>query len=348
MYTRSHLHVPVIPRMPLERNPCKTEEYLTNRGFLLYGRAIEWLREPLRLLCLAALSAFACVAQNATPKFVYVAADYLVTSSNGCLPNSYIVGYTVDANTGSLTPIPGSPFSAPGFAPVHITADPLGRFVWVVNQKFDCSGSQVNGTIATFRVDAATGALTSSGPLVSSEGFDPFWLSTDPTGKFAYVANGCISFSFCTGLIAVFSINQSDGTLTPTAGCPLAPRGALGSSIVLDPAGKFAYVAGQNSVSAFSVDALTGGLTPAGSPFPGQSPGPFGAGLDQDDIFVDQSGKLPIALDLCFNCQSTIENWAIESRAARHDYSDTGPGERFWPTGQRNYQSQRQWPAKGL
>src|SRR5437879_3134257 len=57
-----------------------------------------------------------------TAGFVYVA---------NRLSNS-VSGYAIDAATGSLAPIPGSPFAA-GLHPVDIAADPSGRFLNVAN-----------------------------------------------------------------------------------------------------------------------------------------------------------------------------------------------------------------------
>src|SRR5882762_891761 len=43
-----------------------------------------------------------------------------------------ISGYTINASSGVLTPIPGSPFAADA-TPASVTVDPFGRFAYVAN-----------------------------------------------------------------------------------------------------------------------------------------------------------------------------------------------------------------------
>jgi DNA-binding beta-propeller fold protein YncE len=64
-------------------------------------------------------------------------------------------------------------------------------------------------------------------------------------------------------------INTATSALTNVSGSPF-PAGAGPLAVTVDPTGKFAYVAnnGSHNVSAFSIDATSGGLfTVAGSPF---------------------------------------------------------------------------------
>ncbi|MHB8921149.1 MAG: lactonase family protein, partial [Halothiobacillus sp.] len=93
----------------------------------------------------------------------------------------------------------------------------------------------------------------------------PNSVTVNPAGTFAYVTN-------FGGGVSAYSINASTGALTP-AGSPVA-TGTNPTSVTVNPAGTFAYVANQNdgagngTVSAYSINASTGALTPvAGSPF---------------------------------------------------------------------------------
>ena len=65
------------------------------------------------------------------------------------------------------------------------------------------------------------------------------------------------------------------GALSPVPGSPFA-AGAQPSSILIDPTGKFAYVAnsGADTVSAYTIDAGSGALTalPAAAIATGQAP----------------------------------------------------------------------------
>lgn len=78
---------------------------------------------------------------SGTPKFAY-AANF---SSNN------ISAYTIDATTGVLTPVSGSPFAeAPG--PQEIAVDPSGKFICVTH--FGCA------CISGWTINATTGSLT--------------------------------------------------------------------------------------------------------------------------------------------------------------------------------------------
>ncbi len=69
-------------------------------------------------------------------KFAYVA-------NSG---SSNVSAYTINATTGALTAVPGSPFAA-GTTPVSVTVDPSGKFAYVAN-----SGSD---TVSAYTIDPA-------------------------------------------------------------------------------------------------------------------------------------------------------------------------------------------------
>jgi YVTN family beta-propeller protein len=81
--------------------------------------------------------------------------------------------------------------------------------------------------------------------------------SVDPSGKFAYVANGD------SNDVSIYTINAATGVLTPTGTIGARP-GAM--SVSVDPSGKFAYVANasDNSVSMYTINTTTGALTSLG------------------------------------------------------------------------------------
>ncbi len=68
--------------------------------------------------------------------------------------------------------------------------------------------------------------------------------------------------------VSAYTMADTTGVLTPMPGSPLAP-GTSPSSLSIDPAGRFAYVANVFTISGFTIDATSGALTAmAGSPFP--------------------------------------------------------------------------------
>ena len=74
-----------------------------------------------------------------------------------------ITAYSIDASTGILTEIAGSPFAA-GSIPFLMTADLSGKFLYVANK---------GGGVSAYTLDLATGSLT---PISGS----PFPAGTAP------------------------------------------------------------------------------------------------------------------------------------------------------------------------
>src|SRR5437899_1852395 len=66
-----------------------------------------------------------------------------------------VSGYMIDATTGALTAIPGSPFFFVSF-PISVAVDLTGKFAYVA----DHGGDRVFGST----IDATTGALTGAIP----------------------------------------------------------------------------------------------------------------------------------------------------------------------------------------
>jgi 6-phosphogluconolactonase (cycloisomerase 2 family) len=193
-------------------------------------------------------------------QFVYVLSDTVIgdTSTN-------ISAYTLDAMTGALTPVAGSPFAA-GTTRFGLKVDPAGRFVYVPND-----GSN---NISAYTIDPTTGVLIPVAGSPFAAGTEPFVLTVEPSGKFVYVVN------FISDNISAYTLDATTGALTPVAGSPFASGGAAPSGVTADPSGQFLYVPNQNifsnNVSAFMLNATTGALAPVpGSPFPaGNFPGP--------------------------------------------------------------------------
>ena len=171
-----------------------------------------------------------------------------------------ISAYTINANTGELTPTTGSPYAA-GTRPTSVTVDPSGKFLYVANMD--------SSNVSAYTIDGATGALTTvmGSPFASGQG--PASVAIDPSGRFAYVnnedddANG-------PGDISGYTINATNGALTPIAGSPfLGGSGAF--AVAVAPSGEFGYVLGDVSpeqITVFSINATTGAPTKvAGSPF---------------------------------------------------------------------------------
>ena len=89
-----------------------------------------------------------------------------------------ISGYSINASTGALTPISGSPFSS-GSVPMTVRVDPTGRYAYATNA--------YSNDISAYSIDSGTGALTPiAGSPFSSGGSFPSGLAIDPSGAFLF------------------------------------------------------------------------------------------------------------------------------------------------------------------
>ena len=237
------------------------------------------------------------VTVDPTGKFAYVVNQ---TTDN-------ISAFTINATSGALLPITGSPFPT-GTTPMSVAIDPTGKFAYVTNS-FGITGNSVTA----FSINASTGALTeidqngaSAGTTVAT-GNTPVSISIDRTGKFAYVAN------INSDDVSAYTINATTGALTQIncgggAGCNGTnfAAGTDPQSVTVDPTGKFVYVANANSqdVSAYTLNATTGALTEidqdssgAGTTVP--------TGVGPMSVSVDPSGKFAFVTNFVSNDVST-------------------------------------------
>ncbi len=136
-----------------------------------------------------------------------------------------------------------------------MAVDPKGKFAYVVNYG--------RNNVSAYTIDAPNGALTQVAGSPFAAGKGPIGMAVDPTGKFAYVSN---DLRQCFRLYS-----QSDHRRANAGGGVAVCGGPLSANAVaVDPTGKFAYVTNcvSGNVSAYTIDATSGALTPvAGSPF---------------------------------------------------------------------------------
>lgn len=220
-------------------------------------------------------------------KFVYTEAGFIG-----------IYGYTVNAD-GSLSPVPGSPFSAS--RPANLAIAPNGKFFYMLDSvtlrgftvnpttgsltpisgmpSITFSGSamtfdpaskylyaQVDGgyedtTILVFAIDSGTGVLTSVQSILAPGTGRSSGMAVDPSGKSLYATG------FDHGAVDAFTINSATGELTLIAGSPFI-GGYPGESLSVDPLGKYVYAGNRGGVTMYAINSSTGALTEIeGSPF---------------------------------------------------------------------------------
>jgi 6-phosphogluconolactonase (cycloisomerase 2 family) len=204
----------------------------------------------------------------------------------------------VDAETGALTAVPGSPFPADQI-PYQLAVHPSGQFLFTENVVL--TQELLVQSLSTFLVDASTGALSpsSGSPFLLPSNAARGTLAVHPSGKFLYLT----SADAANG-IRVWSIDGTSGKITVAPGSPYQVGLAIDNA-AFDPTGKFLYGSGRETegITGFDVDANSGALTPMpGSPFsPNSGLGAF---------TVDPSGRFLIVED---TTNQTLIEFAIES-----------------------------------
>jgi 6-phosphogluconolactonase (cycloisomerase 2 family) len=182
-----------------------------------------------------------------------------------------ISAYNIDAGTGALIPIPGSPFSTgavgsfPG--PSAMVVDAYSRFLYVALAG-TVSG---NNKIVAFSIDPNTGVLGAVPGSPFTAGKDPLYMVLVPTTAvgfqaFLYTAN------IQDNTISAFTVDETTGLLTEVSGSPYSGASTLaGLAEIYTTSGKFfLYAADQaGSILVSSIDGVTGELKAIpGSPFP--------------------------------------------------------------------------------
>ena len=171
-----------------------------------------------------------------------------------------ISAFTIDASTGVLSVVAGSPFVLPGLQSSSIVIEPGGKFLYVVEETGDTNPDRFEH-IAVMSIDPTTGVLTSlPGSPFAAVGGALGALALHPSGKLLYLSNPF------TNDVAAFSLDPTTGRLTPIDADPnTAGIQNFGvpspHSMAFDQSGKFLYVA-SIGIAEFIVDPATGFLTP--------------------------------------------------------------------------------------
>jgi len=155
---------------------------------------------------------------------------------------------------------------------VHATA--TGQALYVADS--------FQNDIWEYVIDETTGALVLSPASPFSVPGGPYSVKGNSNGLFIYASNAYPSYP--NGSVAGYTIDSGTGSLTVVPGSPFV-AGAVPVGAAVDPAGRFVFTANQGSdltnysgnVSAYTVDANTGALTPV----PGS---PFEAGLEPTSV----------------------------------------------------------------
>ena len=204
-----------------------------------------------------------------------------------------VCAYTINAS-GALTPVTGSPFFTGGVSPVWVAAEPLGKYLYAVNQN--------SNTVTGFSIDPGTGALSQIVQSPFSVGTTPVSMTIDPSGTFAYVINQGSSN------ITEFVVNTATGALVPartyrSGGGPVYIAISRGPTpLTFVPKAAYVTNQGDNTVSASSIDASTGALTAV-------TGSPFATGMGPVSVTADLAAKF---LYVANSTDGTVSGYAID------------------------------------
>lgn len=190
-----------------------------------------------------------------------------------------VSAFSIDAKSGALSVVGGSPYQTFGFTPIRGAITPSGGFLYVANSN--------SATISGFAIDGS-GGLTQIAHSPIAVGNGPNWIAIDPSGKFLYVAN------LQDGTFSGFLIDGTTGQLQAMGGSPFGVSTTTTtiiplSSLVVDASGKYLYVTALNSSSnvyGFTIDSTTG------VPTAFASGSPIAAGSGAAFVVNDTSGQL--------------------------------------------------------
>ena len=164
-----------------------------------------------------------------------------------------IYAFQIDPENGSLVQVSGSPVAANGVS--QIVMDPSGNYLYVVSS-----------SIATYRINRSSGALTATGQSVSLPSANYFNVAVDTS--FFYVLT-----TSPEGQLWGYSLNVNNGALTPIAGLPIsiATQFQIGG-LVADTYRAYLEVnnGGTYYIYGYNINPTSGALTAiSGSPFSG-------------------------------------------------------------------------------
>ncbi|MGC3979696.1 MAG: beta-propeller fold lactonase family protein [Steroidobacteraceae bacterium] len=227
------------------------------------------------------------VAAYANASFLYVLKGGHYLSHSGMYgTNPTVSVLAIDSNTGGLTEVSGSPYSAGDYwPPDELVFHPSKKFAYAIN------GSQVRG----YSIDSVTGQFTATPG-------SPY--SVSPAGSIGYggatfTSNGRYLHIVRAGAVDTFSVDDATGALILASS--VIYNGNSATQPVLSKAGNFLYFGYTTStykrapvdvsysqwLTAYSVDSSTGNLSAvAGVPY-----NIYNSGYTLSPLAIHRSGE---------------------------------------------------------
>jgi 6-phosphogluconolactonase len=170
--------------------------------------------------------------------------------------NAGVYVYAINALTGALTVVTGSPFSTGGSNATSFAEFPGGAFLFATNYA-------TNGSVSVLKINRTTGVLTpAKGSPFTTPG-SPYSVAVDPARHFVYVG-----YDGFNSNISVFRV-KTGGVLSEVPGSPFQTLGTTDSIyLITDPSGHFLYSRtnsgnlGDTWEQVLSINPTTGALSP--------------------------------------------------------------------------------------
>jgi|HubBroStandDraft_1064217.scaffolds.fasta_scaffold58053_1 6-phosphogluconolactonase len=203
--------------------------------------------------------------------FLYLGTPFDVVGTE--LPGSISV-YAVDPATGSLTAV--STVITTGLNPGRMVMSP-GGFLFVYGSQGQPTPPATSpDTLATYAVDAATGALTPTGTSLTLAYQGGTSLAVTPDGRFLYVLSGNFGSNTPAPVtLTAYAIDPVTGALTagPTL---VSTTDLLAETMAMDPLGRFLYLTSSQTtpltvgatILPYAINSATGALTAIGTGTP--------------------------------------------------------------------------------
>jgi 6-phosphogluconolactonase (cycloisomerase 2 family) len=263
------------------------------------------------------------MSMDAAGSFLFVADRATADASGVPVPGAISV-FSIGSG-GSLTEVPGSPFSIPtGVEPLNADLTSVGPTPTVFpnvgingTQNSVCSipGSNpptaeylyavdtANYGVWEFSVNTSTGALnpppqTTQAPFVASDKV-PVGVAVDPCDRFLYVSDSLTNKVSAYVMCIVASTDQTgqqpmcpyaNGALVPITGSPFSLSGSAEEPgpLVVDPFGNNVYVLNllSNSISPLKISPISGSLAALNPPAVTTGNGPRSIAIRQDDNWL--------------------------------------------------------------
>ena len=232
--------------------------------------------------------------------------------------------YFIYRNTGSLHPVPGSPFKI-GVTPTNVVVDPSGKYVYVTTLE---STSNPKSDVYAFAVQS-NGSLK---PVPGSPFSTVNWalaVVIDPQAKYLYVSSSPETSNPSTSQIDAYSISSTDGALTPVPGSPYTEPNSQycangGWDVAIHPSGNFLVIPNMcEGMVVYRIERTTGTLSLIkGSPFPVPYP-PYPT---LESIAMDPAGQyFWVTTQYCESgCSISTDTWKLNTTTGVPTYLESG------------------------